>query len=241
MNFGQLSIGLGIGYSSVLIPQLEEDPVITISVWEAAWVVSLIALGQIGGAVLGSALSAWLGRKAAVMVSALPSITGWAVTAISQNVTMLYVARLLVGLGMGMSGTVHPVYVCELSSPAFRGPLASSGVIVLTAGVVTAYILGSLLQWKLCAWLFLSLQVVMVLLVFTVPESPSWLVHKRFYSRADSALSWLGRDQEEFASEVEQDIQNRKLEHYLTRPFQYSQPTFHSLENFCSYIICVEP
>ena len=159
LNFGQLSIGLGIGHSSVLIPQLEDDPFITISVWEAAWVVSLIALGQIGGAVVGSALSAGLGRKAAVLVSTVPSITGWAVTAISQNVTMLYVARLLVGLGMGMSGTVHPVYVCELSSSAFRGPLASSGVIVLTAGVVTAYILGTVLQWKLIAWLFLGIQV----------------------------------------------------------------------------------
>ena len=217
LNFGQLSIGLGIGYSSVLIPQLETDPVIVISVWEAAWVVSLIALGQIGGAVLGSALSAGLGRKGAVLVSTVPSIAGWTVTAISQNVTMLYVARLLVGLGMGMSGTVHPVYVCELSSSAFRGPLASSGVIVLTAGVVTAYILGTVIQWKLCAWLFLGLQVVMALLVLTVPESPSWLVNKRLYSRADAALGWLGRDQEEFASEVEQDIQNRKLDNYLPR------------------------
>ena len=184
--------------------------------------VSLIALGQIAGAVVGSGLSAGLGRKGAVLVSTVPSITGWAVTAISQNVTMLYAARLLVGLGMGMSGTVHPVYVCELSSSAFRGPLAASGVIVITAGIVTAYSLGTFLQWKLCAWLFLSVQLVMAVLVFTIPESPSWLVHKRFYSRADSALSWLGRDQEEFASEVEQDIQNRKLEHYLTRPYQYS-------------------
>ena len=31
-------------------------------------------------------------------------------------------------LGMGMGGTIHPVYVCELTSPAFRGALAASGV-----------------------------------------------------------------------------------------------------------------
>ena len=29
---------------------------------------------------------------------------------------------------MGMGGTIHPVYVCELTSPAFRGALAASGV-----------------------------------------------------------------------------------------------------------------
>ena len=31
-------------------------------------------------------------------------------------------------LGMGMGGTIHPVYVCELTSAAFRGALAASGV-----------------------------------------------------------------------------------------------------------------
>ena len=29
---------------------------------------------------------------------------------------------------MGMGGTIHPVYVCELTSAAFRGALAASGV-----------------------------------------------------------------------------------------------------------------
>ena len=47
------------------------------------------------------------------------------------------------------------------------------------------------------------------MLVFIIPESPSWLIHKKLYSKADEALEWLGRDQDEFATEVEMDIQNR--------------------------------
>ena len=50
-------------------------------------------------------------------------------------------------------------------------------------------------------------QVVMAVLVFPIPESPSWLVSKRLYARADRALAWLGRDQEEFATEL--DLQQR--------------------------------
>ena len=93
MNFGQLSIGLGIGYSSILIPQLKEESQIVMEVVREAWVVSLIAVGQIVGAVLGSGVSAGLGRKGGVLLSTVPSITGWCVTAISQNIHMLYVAR----------------------------------------------------------------------------------------------------------------------------------------------------
>ena len=49
----------------------------------------------------------------------------------------------------------------------------------------------------------------MAVLVFPIPESPSWLVSKRLYARADRALAWLGRDQEEFATEIELDLQQR--------------------------------
>ena len=32
-----------------------------------------------------------------------------------------HVNRILCGLGMGIEGTIHPVYVCELTSPSLRG------------------------------------------------------------------------------------------------------------------------
>ena len=56
---------------------------------------------------------------------------------------------------------------------------------------------------------FLSPQLLMAILVFMIPESPSWLLHKRLYERADEALAWLGMDQEQFVTEVEMDMQHR--------------------------------
>ena len=95
----------------------------------------------------------------AVLLSVVPSITGWCVLAIAQDAAMLYAGRVLTGLGMGVEGTVHPVYVCEVCSPGVRGPLAATGVIVITTGVLISYILGTLISWKLCAWIFLSIHV----------------------------------------------------------------------------------
>ena len=56
------------------------------------------------------------------------------------------------------------------------------------------------------------------MLVFPIPESPSWLVTKRLYARADRALAWLGRDQEEFATEIELDLRQRmnKVGHLMS-------------------------
>ena len=69
LNFGQLSIGLGIGYSAILIPQLERGPDvdtevrIEVGLTETSWIVSLVSVGQVGGAVLGALLASAIGRK----------------------------------------------------------------------------------------------------------------------------------------------------------------------------------
>ena len=73
LNFGQLSIGLGIGYSSILIPQLknvtawsegsEAGVRIPVGVTEVSWIVSLVSVGQVGGAIMGGLLASGIGRK----------------------------------------------------------------------------------------------------------------------------------------------------------------------------------
>ena len=70
LNLGQLSIGFGIGFSSVLIPQLEEPQdqtfssvKIDIGVTETSWIVSLISIGQVAGSVIGASLASAIGRK----------------------------------------------------------------------------------------------------------------------------------------------------------------------------------
>ena len=75
LNFGQLSIGLGIGYSSILIPQLKNVTAwseggaaqagvrIPVGVTEVSWIVSLVSIGQVGGAIIGGLLASGIGRK----------------------------------------------------------------------------------------------------------------------------------------------------------------------------------
>merc|ERR1719278_2219636 len=108
-----------------------------------------------------------------------------------------------------MGGTIHPVYVCELTSPAFRGALAASGVVMITGGILAVYVLGTFLQWKIVAWVCLTVPLVMATLVFLIPEAPGWLVRKGLYGQADKALSWLRREEEEFATEVEIELKAR--------------------------------
>ena len=56
--------------------------------------------------------------------------------------------RFLVGLSMGMEGSIHSMYVCELTSKTWRGPFASSGVLVITLGILAIFVMGSFIPWK---------------------------------------------------------------------------------------------
>ena len=56
--------------------------------------------------------------------------------------------RFFVGMSLGMEGSIHCMYVCELSSKKYRGPLAASSVVILNLGFLLMYILGSSIHWQ---------------------------------------------------------------------------------------------
>ena len=60
----------------------------------------------------------------------------------------LFTGRFLIGLSMGMEGSIHSMYVCELASRRWKGPMTSSGVLVITIGILLIYILGSFVHWQ---------------------------------------------------------------------------------------------
>ena len=71
-------------------------------------------------------------------------------SAAAYNKLCLLVGRFLVGLGMGLEGSLHSLYVVELMSKHFRGPFVTSGVITITLGILVIYVIGSFLPWHVC-------------------------------------------------------------------------------------------
>jgi MFS family permease len=75
-------------------------------------------------------------------------IIGWIILGAVPNLEGLLSGRFLVGLSMGMEGSIHSMYVCELTSKKWRGPLAGSGVILITLGILAIYVMGSFVSWQ---------------------------------------------------------------------------------------------
>lgn len=93
-----ISIGLAIGWTSPYLAQLiGEDPPFPITPEQASWIASLLPLGRLFGAVIGSLFVEYLGSKMSVLLTGLPMIFGWICVICANSVTWLYIFRIFSG------------------------------------------------------------------------------------------------------------------------------------------------
>ena len=65
-----------------------------------------------------------------------------------KNLGTMIAGRFFLGLSLGMEGSIHSMYVCELTSKKYRGPMVASGVVIINLGFLFVYILGSFSHWQ---------------------------------------------------------------------------------------------
>jgi len=141
------------------------------------------------GTVLGSMLGGWptdrLGRKTTLTFVGLLYIISAVGCGFAWNVTAFVVARFIGGLGIGISTVAAPLYISEISPPAYRGRLAGMFQFNIVFGILVAFASNAALagigenswRWMLGVAAFPSLLYTMM--CFTLPESPRWLIGRK--------------------------------------------------------------
>ncbi|KAK7685296.1 hypothetical protein QCA50_011659 [Cerrena zonata] len=152
---------------------------------------------------LTAPLNAVLGRRGTIFVTAFISFA----TCIWQGVTNswqhLFVARLVLGFGIGPKSTTVPVYAAECAPPVIRGALVMMWQMWTAFGIMLGNVMDLAffhvpdkhgitgLNWRLMLGsagvpaLFIMAQ------VFLCPESPRWLISKGRYDKAYDSLRIL--------------------------------------------------
>ncbi|KAI0835819.1 general substrate transporter [Hypoxylon sp. FL0890] len=156
----------------------------------------------LGGAFVGSIIQApvsnrW-GRRSANLAAAFVSVITGILQSASYHIEMLFVARVLCGIGAGMVIANSPVYMSEVAPPHTRGLLVGlQGV-----GIVTAYIACSLcglifsfvqhpVQWRLIFIVLTVAAVGFACSLLFLPESPRWLMENDREEQARAELERL--------------------------------------------------
>lgn len=104
-------------WTSPAIPRLKEPDSVRFSQLhvDEKWLVSCFALGQVFGPLISGCFMDTLGRKPTTLLMVLFLLLSNALLYVGSSATMLYCARVIGGFAFGMSVSVLPVYVAEIS------------------------------------------------------------------------------------------------------------------------------
>lgn len=84
--------------------------------------------------------------------------------------------------------------ICQIGEscdPAIRGILGSLPSILMSLGILCAYIIGSVARWDTLALFCSGMTLFVGAVMFTMPESPVWLRSKNRHHDADQSIKWL--------------------------------------------------
>jgi sugar porter (SP) family MFS transporter len=115
-------------------------------------------------------------------------------SSLATDVHSFVIARLIGGLGIGMSTVAAPLYISEIAPARYRGRLTGMFQFNIVFGIVTAYLSNALLagtgehawRWMLGVAAFPS--ILYALCCLAIPESPRWLMVKRRDRKAGIAV-----------------------------------------------------
>ena len=106
---------------------------------------TMVVIGQIGGALVAGVLADAIGRKKSTVLIAVGYAVFALLGAFSVSMPMLLTARLLLGVTIGVSVVVVPVYVAESAPAAVRGSLLTAYQLAIVSGIIVGYLTGYLL------------------------------------------------------------------------------------------------
>ncbi|MCO5595768.1 hypothetical protein L7F22_049816 [Adiantum nelumboides] len=174
------------------------------------------------------------GRRVSILTGGICFLLGSILDGAAQNLLMLLLGRIILGVGLGFTNQAVPLYLSEMAPPKFRGRLTTMFQTAMAVGGTSAFLVNygtqNIVPW---GWrLSLSLAFIPALLITIgfvfLPDSPSSLIQR---GHLDDGLIILKRlrgthdVQEEFnyllqATELSKSIQNpwRKILEREYRP-----------------------
>lgn len=182
------------------------------------WLVAMVPLGALLSSIISGEISDLFGRKKTLFLTALFFTIGSLMCAFAHSIEFLVIGRLLLGIAIGVGSSTSPVYTAEVADEKHRGWLVNLFVVFIQIGVflsfVTSYLFSYSGNWRLMIGLGVIPALILAIAVFSLPESPRWLILKNRSKEALVILKTLFSDNE--AKARVKDIQDIAIKDKVT-------------------------
>jgi SP family galactose:H+ symporter-like MFS transporter len=191
------TVGVIYGYDSSNIAGallfMTED--FGLSTGQQQLVTTAVVVGEVLGALCGGALANRIGRKKSMLAVAATFAGFSLLSALAWSVPSLMVARFLLGLTIGVSVVVVPVFVAVSAAPEVRGAL----LVLYQVATVTGIIAGYLVAWALSGteswrWMLGMAAIPGALIFFLLlrlPDTARWYMMRGRRAAAERVLAQI--------------------------------------------------
>jgi SP family galactose:H+ symporter-like MFS transporter len=187
-----LMFGLDIGVISGATQFIQKDFAINDKTIEH--IVSAMMFGAALGALGAAWMSSALGRKKSLIIGAILFVVGSLLCGFAWSPITLILARVVLGLAIGIATFTAPLYLAEVAPEHIRGSMISLYQLMITIGIVVAFIsdlaFSSTGSWRWMLGIIAIPGVLFLFGVFFLPDSPRWLMMR---GRKPDAIKVLKR------------------------------------------------
>ena len=188
-----LLFGFDEGIVSGVLEQITEDFGMNSS--QVGFMMGLMPFGALVSAGLIGRFSDWAGRRSILFLVPILFSCGIGLTIGTTSYNLLCVARVLLGISIGMSVVVSPLYIAEAAPKHIRGTLVIYFQLAITIGIFIAYCLNlfayNVIPWRMMFAIGLIPSSILFVGAFFLPESPRWLCAQGKIEEAKKTLRQL--------------------------------------------------
>lgn len=190
------TVGIIYGYDSSNIggAMLYITEEFALTVGQQQLVITTVVVGEILGALAGGTIANRFGRKPTMVAVALTFALFSLLAGIAPSLAVLIVARFLLGLTIGVSVVVVPVFVAESAPTHARGAFLVMYQVATVSGIIFGYLAAMALapteNWRWMLGLAALPGAVITVVLLRLPDTARWYVMK---GRVDEARSTLTR------------------------------------------------
>lgn len=223
--------GLIFGFDTAVISGTTKslEAVFNLNPQSLGFTVASATIGTIVGALSGGGLADKYGRKKLLFAIGALFLLGSLGTALAPaSAYWLFLgSRFFGGVGVGMANVCAPIYIAKIAPARQRGRLVGLVQFNIVLGILVTYASNAIIRaiaphdtaWRWMLGIMAVPSIIFLLLLFTVPETPRWLMAQGREEKAKAISLKLCSSQEESDQEladIKQQIQ-RDLEQSKTK------------------------
>ncbi|MBO9617837.1 MAG: sugar porter family MFS transporter [Niabella sp.] len=150
------------------------------------FIMSMALWGTVIGSIFGGIPTEKYGRKKVLLWVGIFFTVSSIGSALAQDAYVFSFFRFIGGVGIGISSVAAPTYISEISTPGTRGRLGAMYQFNIVFGILIAFLsnyflkgMGGANDWRWMLGVMAIPSLIYTLLVFSIPESPRWLIARK--------------------------------------------------------------